>query len=174
MKGSKFLLPLVALVGGLLMWKVGGTSERVEVVESSVAEAEKWASGQRENWAADRRRRHVTMIVSESTAEGLNSPDGTTETDINLIHVLLSLHCQAFGSNPLGENDEVTASLIGGNAKGVAVLSPNHPAISPAGELLDRWGRPYFFHAISATSMEIRSAGPDRDLYTLDDVVRRQ
>ena len=39
------------------------------------------------------------------------------------------------------------------------------------GELCDRWGTPFFFHAESAARMEIRSAGPDRRLWTEDDVV---
>ena len=39
------------------------------------------------------------------------------------------------------------------------------------GELCDRWGRPFFFHQLSGTKMEIRSAGPARQLWTDDDVV---
>jgi hypothetical protein len=39
--------------------------------------------------------------------------------------------------------------------------------------MIDRWGTPYFFHQISATSMEIHSAGPDRKMGTEDDIVHR-
>ena len=36
---------------------------------------------------------------------------------------------------------------------------------------VDPWGTPYFFHQLSSTEMEIRSAGPDKRLWTDDDVV---
>jgi hypothetical protein len=39
------------------------------------------------------------------------------------------------------------------------------------GELMDRWGTPIFFHALSKDQMEIRSAGPDRVMWTADDVI---
>jgi hypothetical protein len=35
--------------------------------------------------------------------------------------------------------------------------------------MCDRWGTPYFFHQVSKTEMEIRSAGPDRRMWTGDD-----
>jgi hypothetical protein len=35
---------------------------------------------------------------------------------------------------------------------------------------LDRFGTPYFFHPISETRIDVRSAGPDRKLWTEDDV----
>ena len=43
-------------------------------------------------------------------------------------------------------------------------------AINRNGELCDRWGTPFFFHAESAAHMEIRSAGPDKKMWTDDDV----
>ena len=48
------------------------------------------------------------------------------------------------------------------------------PFIQPAadrttGELLDRYGTPYFFHAESGTRMTITSAGPDKKIHTPDD-----
>ena len=51
------------------------------------------------------------------------------------------------------------------------LLPPDHPAINPNGELCDRWGTPFFFHAESAKKMEIRSAGPDKKMWNDDDVV---
>ena len=52
----------------------------------------------------------------------------------------------------------------------LAVIPPGHRAIDRNGELCDRWGTPFFFHAESATHMEIRSAGPDKKMWTDDDV----
>ncbi len=53
----------------------------------------------------------------------------------------------------------------------LALIPPDQPAINRAGELCDRWGTPFFFHAESATRMEIRSAGPDQKMWSADDVV---
>jgi hypothetical protein len=41
--------------------------------------------------------------------------------------------------------------------------------VNEAGELTDRWGTAYFFHQLSSREMEIRSAGPDRKMWTEDD-----
>ena len=50
------------------------------------------------------------------------------------------------------------------------LIQPDHPAINrTTGELLDRYGTPYFFHAESGTRMTITSAGPDKKLHTSDD-----
>ncbi len=45
--------------------------------------------------------------------------------------------------------------------------------INAGGELVYSWGTPFFFHQLSATQMEIRSAGPDRVMWTADDLVVR-
>jgi len=36
---------------------------------------------------------------------------------------------------------------------------------------VDRWGMPFWFHPNTAHQVEIRSAGPDRQLFTDDDLV---
>jgi hypothetical protein len=73
--------------------------------------------------------------------------------------------------NPVGTNAEITAALAGRNQLRLVLLPPDPPAINPAGDLCDRWGTPFFFHAESATKMEIRSAGPDQKMWTDDDLV---
>ncbi len=76
-----------------------------------------------------------------------------------------------FGSNPVGSNAEVTRALMGANPRGTKYLDPAGATLNADDELLDRWGRPYFFHAISGTMMEVRSAGPDGVLFNADDVI---
>ena len=79
-----------------------------------------------------------------------------------------------FGGNPFGINREITSKLNGANPKQVVFLKPEDGMrISDRGELIDNWGTPFFFHQISGTEMEIRSAGPDRKLWTKDDLVIR-
>lgn len=94
---------------------------------------------------------------------------GSEEDDLFIIQSLLRYYCKAFEQNPIGENDEIVAALTGNNAKHVILIKPDHPFIKN-GQLLDRWGTPYYFHALSSTSMEVRSAGKDKELYSEDDV----
>ena len=54
----------------------------------------------------------------------------------------------------------------------VARLGP--PAgrgINAAGELVDSWETPCFFHQMSGSKMEIRSAGPGKIMHTADDLM---
>jgi hypothetical protein len=73
------------------------------------------------------------------------------------------------GENPVGTNAEIVAAMLGDNAKQTRVGTPENQQINDKGELVDRWGTPYFFHQVSKTHMEIRSAGPDRVMWTSDD-----
>ncbi len=112
----------------------------------------------------------ITLLPSAAEADLLHSTDTSPEEDLSLIQSFLRSHRGALGANPVGLNDEITAALTGNNARGAASLPGNHPAISAQGELLDRWGTPYRFHAYSGKLMEVSSAGPDRKFFTSDDV----
>jgi hypothetical protein len=114
-----------------------------------------------------------SAVEHSPIAEKLNAPDGTIRRDLELLNEVLGAWQTNFPheGNPIGENAEITAALAGKNPLHFAFIAPNHPAINARGELCDRWGTPFFFHAQSGTRMEIRSAGPDRKLYTSDDIV---
>jgi len=67
---------------------------------------------------------------------------------------------------------EITAALNGGNPKQTQFTREDYGmSMNARGELIDPWGTPYFFHQLSGTEMEIRSAGPDRIMWTADDLV---
>jgi|CZKI01.1.fsa_nt_gi hypothetical protein len=105
-------------------------------------------------------------------ADGLNSPEGDVRSDLRVIDQIFVAYRSALRSgNPTGENAEITAALKGRNKLGFAFIPAENPAIDSKGELCDRWGTPYFFHQLSGEKMEIRSAGPDRKLWTADDEV---
>ena len=79
---------------------------------------------------------------------------------------------QRFGGNPVGTNPEITKALNGGNQKSVVFVDPDAGLrINDQGVLIDNWGTPFFFHQLSRTVMEIHSAGPDRKMWTADDLV---
>lgn len=81
---------------------------------------------------------------------------------------------EMFGGNPVGTNPEITSQLNGNNPKHINFINAEAGMrINAAGELVDPWGTPYFFHQISGTDMEIHSAGPDRIMWTADDLVTK-
>ena len=106
-------------------------------------------------------------------ADTLNSPTTDIRADLRLVSEILDTFRTIFphDGNPIGSNAEITAALTGKNKIRFAFIPPTHPAINRAGELCDRWGTPFFFHAESGTRMEIRSAGPDKKMWTDDDAV---
>lgn len=71
---------------------------------------------------------------------------------------------------PAVTNAELTARLRGANVHEQAFLPATLP-LNSDGELLDTWGRPYFFHAESAERVTLRSGGPDGRLWTEDDLM---
>jgi hypothetical protein len=79
---------------------------------------------------------------------------------------------EMFGGNPVGNNQEITAQLSGKNPKHIDFLSEDAGLrVDGDGELVDPWGTPFFFHQISGSDTEIRSAGPDKIMWTADDIV---
>lgn len=105
-------------------------------------------------------------------ADDLNSPRTDIHADLRIVNELFDQYRSATHRlNPTGDNREITAALAGRNALGFSFLPPDSPAINSAGELVDRWGTPFFFHQLGGDQMQIRSAGPDRKLYTDDDEV---
>jgi hypothetical protein len=71
-------------------------------------------------------------------------------------------------------NVEITSQLNGQNPKQVNFIQPDvGMRINSQGELVDPWGTPYFFHQLSGRETEIRSAGPDKIMWTADDLVTK-
>jgi hypothetical protein len=113
-------------------------------------------------------------VVDEPSelAKGLNSPTSDIKADLRQINdIFMHYRSAIHGDNPVGDNVDITAVLTGRNALGFAFIPADCPALNADGELCDRWGTPYFFHQLSAQEMEIRSAGPDRKMWTADDEV---
>ncbi len=111
----------------------------------------------------------TTLPVAAELSAALRQESGTPEEELGAVGQLLYFYRQAFGENPVGDNADIVAALSGANAKETAWLPRDCPSVV-GGSLVDRWGTPYWFHAESAREMEIRSAGPDRELFTGDDL----
>ena len=90
----------------------------------------------------------------------------------NIYSLLESLRGSANqGYYPTGSNLDVTNALLGQNYQKVAFLPASHPRVSEQGQLIDQWGTPYDFHFESSTQVSIRSGGPDKEVYTDDDII---
>jgi len=117
---------------------------------------------------------HQAAIVSaEPIPETPESTSLPTATVLENMRTSIRQYAAAFGENPVGTNPEITGALAGQNAKQIHFLKSDGNRVNSKGELVDTWGTPYFFHQISGHQMEIRSAGPDRVMYTPDDLVIR-
>lgn len=116
----------------------------------------------------------INLLPLAEEAARLNDPTTTVQDDLGILDLLLGGYHGQYGENPVGENDEITAALTGRNLRALAWLPPGGPFLDPQGRLIDRWGTPYFFHAESGDHMQIRSAGPDRKMWTADDATEEQ
>jgi hypothetical protein len=122
-------------------------------------------------------RSSIMPMPAMAVAEQLATPSGqgsneTALDDVQSVTTLLEEYRRAFGAMPFGEfNDEIVRHLQGQNPKGVAVLPKTHRSLNKNGELIDRWGVPYRFHPDSAWQISVRSAGPDKRMWTTDDIL---
>jgi hypothetical protein len=105
-------------------------------------------------------------------ADRLHAPDHSGVEDLAIVLNLFTHYRTRFEGYPVGEdNATFVNALTGSNPGRLAFISRDHPAIDAQGRLLDRWGEPFFFHLLGRDQLEIRSAGPDRELYTTDDLL---
>ncbi|MEP4079740.1 hypothetical protein [Haloferula sp.] len=72
---------------------------------------------------------------------------------------------------PIGGNADLAACLLGENANRMPFLRPDHPALNSESLLIDRWGTPLSVHPEAAREITLRSAGPDRTMFTDDDLI---
>lgn len=120
----------------------------------------------------------VSLAAVESLPQPPEREDSTQPISLPPVTALENLRSSLrqyrarFGGNPVGDNAEITAQLNGGNTRRLVLLNPDDGArFNSDRALVDVWNTPYFFHQLSRTEMEIRSAGPDRRMWTADDLV---
>ncbi len=157
----RWLLGLALLLGlGRFSWRFRGTAPTPEVPSAAPAAPSQVTAPRLPGEA-------ILAHYAESTlppAEDLTM----------MSHLLENFRLVAKGEDalPLGSNAEMAAALRGEGRVKVAVLPAQHRAFDAKGRLIDRWGTPLFFHVESSQHIAIRSAGPDRELWTADDLHR--
>ncbi len=107
-------------------------------------------------------------------AQQLGAAGNSPAEDIEHIMSLIFFydHYLKEGTIPTGMNEDFVDALTGKNSQRVRLIKKSHPSIDKHGRFIDQWESPYFFHSISSKEFSVRSAGPDRELYTEDDIVR--
>lgn len=104
------------------------------------------------------------------------TPSSRPEDDLQaMAHVFSNLRLLVKGDAPfrMGANEEFAAALMGQNAAKEVFLRAPHACLNAKGQIVDRWGSPLFFHVRDRDRIDIRSAGPDREMWTADDLHRR-
>ena len=99
-----------------------------------------------------------------------NNPELAAKEPAILLEIL-RFYRMEFGSFPAGqENSDIMNALTGNNPGKLPVFPLKHPRIDARGNLLDAWGNPFIFHPVSSQHLEVRSKGPDGEIFTDDDI----
>lgn len=108
----------------------------------------------------------------KALTEYAKSGDPRNDLEIlsNTLANFLTISKQAH-TRPLSANEEWSAALRGKRPGADPWISDQHPILDPQKRLIDRWGSPLHFHALGGQKWEIRSAGPDRRIWTGDDLI---
>lgn len=109
-----------------------------------------------------------------SLANAIDAKDSEATRDVMALYEILTIYQKALGDRqgtPIGNDTDLARALTGTNPMHQVFLPPGHPALAVKGHLVDRWGTPFYLHPRGHKAFEIRSAGPDRTMFTPDDLV---
>lgn len=167
----KRLVAILALIVIAAWWFWPRESRDTDAVSPAMDAQKYQPTLSQESASPETPRSELVLVPVSAESERLLDPQATARDDLEMLTVLVGEFRRLLGENPVGDNDEITAALAGANPKHLALVSPSvTKRVAPQGQLLDRWGHPYFFHARSGSSMQIISAGPDGMLRTKDDL----
>lgn len=159
------LVILVTLIGYVLVGSLNSDPTQKDLPDSGIS------SGQGENTRGNEP--SVRLIGGNPFIKEYGLPDRNTANDLTVVNLLLSdsqLLIKDFDSYFLPENRHITGFLQGKNRDRLAWIPEQYRFVNDQGELVDRWKTPLFFHRKSGFQFELRSAGPDRKLWTKDDI----
>ena len=110
------------------------------------------------------------VVADEDATRG--GHDASSDPQFLVVRQMLRDYRAALGENPVGTNSEITKALLGANSRKARFIV-SEARLNSAHQLVDRWDHPYFFHQLSRSRTEIRSAGPDGRMWTADDQICR-
>ncbi len=114
-------------------------------------------------------------LLGETILCGYGDASRSPENDLTLMSRLMEnslLLLKSAANRPLSANEDWADLLRGQNAAHERFLPNQHVALNSRGQLVDRWGTALFFHALGGRRYELRSAGPDKKMWTADDLHR--
>ena len=114
-------------------------------------------------------------LLGETILHDYANTNLPAQNDLTLMSRLMDnsqLLLKSAANRPLSANEDWADFLRGKNSAHERFLPDQHIALNSKGQLVDRWGTPLFFHALGGGRFDIRSAGPDRKLWTDDDIHR--
>ena len=114
-------------------------------------------------------------LLGETIRRGYADTNLPPENDLTLMSRLMEnslLLLKSAANRPLSANEDWADLFRGKNAAHEEFLPAQHVVLSDKGQLVDRWQTPLFFHALGGGRYEIRSAGPDKAMWTPDDIQR--
>lgn len=101
-------------------------------------------------------------------------PGRTVQQDLtDLGHAMSNYGLLVKQALPFGANEEIAAALLGKKKGSQPFLLPTDACFNAQGQIIDRWQTPLYFHATDSSRLDLRSAGPDRVMWTADDIHRR-
>lgn len=122
------------------------------------------------------RRQSARKLPGADILKNYALPSTRPEDDLHVMaHLLSNLRLLVKGDAPfrMGANEEFASALMGKNAAKEVFLEAPHACLNAKGQIVDRWGSPLFFHVRNANRIDLRSAGPDGEMWTADDLHRR-
>ena len=114
-------------------------------------------------------------LLGETLLRGYATAASTPENDLKLMAQLMdnfSLLVKSSAKLPMSVNEDWAAAFRGLNPARERFLPDQHVALNAQGQLVDRWQTPLFFHPLGNHRFELRSAGPDKKMWTADDLHR--
>jgi len=112
-------------------------------------------------------------LPGEAILAGFGSPSQPPREDLRRLRHLFDnalLLAKSARDRPLATPEDWGALLLGRWPGTEALLPTHHAALDSQARVIDRWGTPLHIHALGSGRFELRSAGPDRKLWTQDDV----
>lgn len=122
-----------------------------------------------------RRKSETAQFVGMGILKDYGSPGRDPGEDLtDMSHALRNFALLVKGDNPLplGANEEIAKALKGKNKARLRFLPDDAPCFNAQGQIVDALGTPLFFHAADRDRIDIRGAGPDKQMWTADDLHR--
>lgn len=177
------ILILVSLIAFSLLKKKSNQSNSTtsRLAEAALSHTNESAASSSPT-SSTRNRRQVSLGTNEEEefiefdifpAQEFGKSGNDEAEDIDHIISLISFYDAKLreGGIPTGMNEDFVDALTGKNSRRMRFIKRSHSRIDDQGRFIDQWNNPYFFHSISSKELTIRSAGPDQELHTEDDII---